>query len=128
MGLKNKVKELMELGYEKDVIKASLGMTDKAYDAIEQRILLEKSNEQEQPAIKRTKLDWLRERYEQIYTTEYGTPKPEVKELSEEEIKKMTEMLNDVKKEISRIPNFSSFARASPLRIISRYFIFSDII
>jgi len=118
MGLKNKVKELMDLGYEKDVIKASLGMTDKAYDAIEKRILLEQRNEQEQPVIKRTKLDWLRERYEQLYTTEYGTPKPEIKELSEEEIEKLTETLNEVKREISRLPSFSALAKITSVNTL----------
>ena len=105
----------MDLGYDKDVIKASLGITDKTYDAVEQRLLQEKNNENGRPVVKRTKLDLLRERYEQLYTTEYGTPKPEVKELSEEEIERMIEILNEVKKEISRIPNFSNLAKVTSI-------------
>ena len=107
MLMKDKVKQLMELGYSKEIIMLSLGISDKDYCKYENQIALDKNTEKHKQSNRPTKLQLLRKRYYRAYDADYRTPQQEEPKLSEEEITKITEILDTVKPKIDALPKYS---------------------
>ena len=113
MLMKDKVKQLMELGYSKEIIMLSLGISDKDYCKYENQIALDKNTEKHKQSNRPTKLQLLRKRFHELYYADYSLHKAEEIQLSDEEIEKITGILDSVKTKIDELPKYSKFMQVA---------------
>ena len=108
MQIVNKVNHLLKLGYDKDIILMTLGITDSQFENIKKEIQEKQETAQRakasQPKAK-TKIQLLRERYYQLYNSEKKDEERvlEKNPLSDEEREEMSKKLDYVEEQLATI-------------------------
>lgn len=125
MLVKDKVENLIKLGYDDDVIAMALGLSDKQVEYTKRQL----EQERARAATSRktvSKLQLLRERYFKLYNANYGEPKVVQKSITEEQRKEIVRRLDEAEKLLSSFIKDSESTQKKKLSEIKDLYSYMD--